>query len=198
LDLSTHTEKVQAVQDLVRLKGVVQLQTFLGMDVHFSAFMPYYSSIVAPLFVLLHKDTVWRWGAEEEYTFEVAKKVLREAPVLGHPVQRRPYQLYTDTSDDALGCALWQVQTVQVKDLRDTRAYDRLREAYKKQFPVPWLIKCIKSKAEDSTFQDAWGPSLDGTVVHLEQLIGYYSWLFKDMEHCYSMTKREVLGAKEA
>lgn len=43
LGLSTHLEKVQAILELQRPSKLSQLQTFLGMAVYFSAFIPYYA-----------------------------------------------------------------------------------------------------------------------------------------------------------
>lgn len=106
LGLGTHEEKVKAIQQLRRPNKVSKLQTFLGMVVYFSSFIPYYSSIAAPLFQLLRKGARWQWGPMEEHTFQSAKEALLKAPVLGHPIEKRPYRLYTDASDEALGCTL--------------------------------------------------------------------------------------------
>jgi hypothetical protein len=106
LGLSTHLEKVRAILELERPRKLSQLQTFLGMVVYFSGFIPYYADIARPLFDLLHKDTKWRWGPEHEHAFWAAKEVLRNAPVLGHPIEGLPYRLYTDASDEAAGAAL--------------------------------------------------------------------------------------------
>lgn len=76
LGLSTHEEKVKAILELERPRKLSQLQTFLGMVVYFSAFIPYYASICTPLFSLLKKGTPWTWGAEEEHTFKSAKEAL--------------------------------------------------------------------------------------------------------------------------
>ena len=83
LGLSTHEEKVRAITELDRPRKLSQLQTFLGMVVYFSAFIPFYASICTPLFQLLRKGCRWRWGAEEEYAFFAAKEALRTSPVLG-------------------------------------------------------------------------------------------------------------------
>jgi len=53
----------------------------------------------------------------------VAKDALRSSPMLGHPIEGLPYQLYTDASDEALGCALQQIQLIKVKDLEGTHTY---------------------------------------------------------------------------
>lgn len=73
LGLLTHKEKVKAIMELDRPRILLQLQTFLGMLVYFSAFIPYYASICAPLFQLLCKGCKWKWGAEEEHAFHSAK-----------------------------------------------------------------------------------------------------------------------------
>ena len=123
LGLSTHQEKVKAIVELEQPKKLSQLQAFLGMVVYFSAFIPFYASICAPLFQLLRKGAKWRWTEVEEHAFQSAKLALQNSPVLGHPMEGRPYRLYTDASDEAAGCALQQIQPIKVKDLKGTRAY---------------------------------------------------------------------------
>ena len=80
LGLSTHAEKVQAVMDLARPTKMSQLQTFLGMVIYFSAFIPFYAAIAAPLFQLLRKDSRWNWGAEQEHAFLAVKTALQKPP----------------------------------------------------------------------------------------------------------------------
>lgn len=106
LGLSTHAEKVKAIMELTRPAKLSQLQTFLGMTVYFSAFIPYYSDICVPLFQLLRKGARWEWGAEHEFAFRSIKEALQSAPVLGHPIEGKPYRLYTDASNYALGLSL--------------------------------------------------------------------------------------------
>jgi hypothetical protein len=87
LGLSTHEEKVKAILELERPTKLLQLQTFLGMVVYFSAFIPFYADICGPLFHLLRKDCRWKWERKEEHTFRQAKDALRSAPLLGHPIE---------------------------------------------------------------------------------------------------------------
>ena len=197
LGLSTHLEKVKAILELERPKKLSQLQTFLGMVVYFSAFIPYYASICTPLFHLLRKGARWRWGAEEEYAFEAAKNALRSGPVLGHPIEGLPYRLYTDASDEALGCALQQIQPIKVKDLEGTRTYTRLRKQYDAGLPPPKLTTTLSAKIVDSPTDDKWGDTFDSSVVHVERVIAYWSRTFKSAEGRYSTTEREALAAKE-
>lgn len=197
LGLSTHEEKVRAITELQRPTKMSELQTFLGMVVYFSAFIPYYASIAAPLFKLLRKGTAWRWGPEEEHAFEAAKTALKSAPVLGHPVEGRPYRLYTDASDEAIGCCLQQVQPIDVKDLKGTKTYEKLERAYEKGEAVPRLVTKLSSKIKDHDVEDHWGPDLDSSSVHVERVLAYWSRTLKSAETRYSATEREALGAKE-
>ncbi|RDB19205.1 Retrovirus-related Pol polyprotein from transposon opus [Hypsizygus marmoreus] len=197
LGLSTHLEKVKAILDLERPKKLSQLQSFLGMVVYFSAFIPHYASICAPLFLLLRKGTRWNWGANQEYAFKAAKDALRSAPVLGHPIEGRPYRLYTDASDEALGCCLQQIQPIAIRDLKGTKAYVRLEKAYKEGKDVPKLTSTLTDRINDSPSDDKWAPVFEDTIVHVERVIGYWSRMFRSAEQRYATTEREALAAKE-
>jgi len=61
LGCSTHQEKVKAIVELECPKKLSQLQAFLGMVVYFSAFIPFYANICAPLFQLSWKGAKWKW-----------------------------------------------------------------------------------------------------------------------------------------
>ena len=196
LGLSTHQEKVKAIVELEQPKKLSQLQAFLGMVVYFSAFIPFYASICAPLFQLLRKGAKWRWTEVEEHAFQSAKLALQNSPVLGHPMEGRPYRLYMDASDEAAGCASQQIQPIKVKDLKGTRAYIRLKKAYDAGQEPPKLTTTMSTKISDSP-KDIWGETFDDTVVHVERVISYWSRTFKGAELRYSTTEREALAAKE-
>ena len=51
----THAEKVKAIMELATPINVCTLQSFLGMAVYFSHYIPGYALLVAPLFELLKK-----------------------------------------------------------------------------------------------------------------------------------------------
>ena len=198
LGLSTHEEKVKAVLELERPSKVSQLQTFLGMLVYFSAFIPHYASTCAPLFQLLRKGAKWDWTREHEQAFEEGKQALASAPVLAHPERGRPYRLYTDASDEAIGCSLQQVQLISVGDLKGTKSYARIQAEYDAGRPPPKLVNQVPSKFDPpKTPSPAWGPTLNDSEIEVERVIAYWSRTLKDAERRYSTTEREALAAKE-
>lgn len=197
LGLSTHAEKVCAILDLQSPTKLSQLQMFLGMAIYFSAFIPYYSDRCYPLFQLLRKGVKWSWTAECETAFNSIKSALQEAPVLGHPMEGLPYQLYTDASDEALGCALQQIQPIAIKDLKGTRLYGQLEKAHDAGKVPPSLVVQLPSSLKDGLVAENWAEKFEDTIVYIERVIAYWSRTFKSAERRYSTTKRKALGAKE-
>lgn len=196
LGLSTHAEKVAAVKELVSPKKTSELYTFLGMAVYFAAFIPYFSDMAIPLFDLLKKNQRWIWEDEHEYAFVAIKNALAESPVLAHPQEGLPYRLYTDASDYALGCALQQIQTMQVGDLKGTKVYDRILKAHTLGKPVPKLFANL-TEDDEKRVPGEWRIPVDDSSIQVERVIAYYSRRFKPAETRYSTTEREALGAKE-
>jgi hypothetical protein len=129
LGLSTHKEKIDAIVALKEPKNVHDLQVFLGMMVYFSSYIPFYVWIVHPLFQLLKKKNGWTWGKEQQQVFDLCKQVLVNAPVRAHAMPGRPYRIYSDACDYALAAILQQVQPILVKDLRGTKAYEKIEKA---------------------------------------------------------------------
>jgi RNase H-like domain found in reverse transcriptase len=149
LGLSTNADKIWAIMVLASPRHRKDLETFLGMAVYFAAYIPCFSGIAVPLFLLLRKGTPWSWKAEHEEAYEMMKHALTSAPVQGHPIRGQSYQLYTDASDVALAGALQQIQPILIKDLQDTKAYERLCRAYDEGGPIPELTIKLSESQDD-------------------------------------------------
>jgi reverse transcriptase-like protein/integrase-like protein len=197
LGISTHREKVDAIVALKPPKNVSELQTFLGMMVYFSNYIPFYAWIVNPLFQLLKKGTKWIWDENHQEAFEVSKQVLQSSPVLAYAQPGKGYRLYSDACDYGLAAILQQVQAVKIRDLRGTKAYARLQSAHQKGLPPPVLVTTITTSCEDPLPRRKWADEFEETFVDIERVIAYWSRVLKSAEKNYSPTEKEALALKE-
>src|SRR6201996_2491906 len=126
--MQPHEEKVKAILNLARPRTVKELQTFLGMVTYFSAYIPHFAWIVSPLFKLLKKGAAWNWNDVHNEAFEVCKRVLVNAPVRAYGIPGLSYRLYSDASAYGVAAILQQVQPIKVRELINTRTYDKLKK----------------------------------------------------------------------
>ncbi len=197
LGLSTHKEKIDAIVSLKEPTCVQELQAFLGMMVYFSAYIPFYAWIVAPLFKLLRKEQPWEWGSLQQEAFELSKLVLTNAPVRAYAIPGLGYRLYTDACDYGIAAILQQIQPIAIKDLKGTRVYDKLKKAFNKKEPIPNLVIQISKNDTDVPENGDWNSDFETTVVHVERVIAYWSRSLKTAEKNYSPTEREALALKD-
>ena len=71
--LQPEDEKVRAIADAPTPHNVTQLHSFLGLVNYYGKFFPQLASTLAPLFQLLQKKSVWKWGTDQQKVFEEAK-----------------------------------------------------------------------------------------------------------------------------
>ncbi|KAE8665117.1 cytochrome P450 78A7-like [Hibiscus syriacus] len=67
-----------------------------------------YSKIATPLTELLKKDKAWEWNTKCQDAFEKLKEAMVNEPVLVLPDYTKPFVVYTDASDVAIGGVLMQ------------------------------------------------------------------------------------------
>ena len=87
-------------------KRVKALRSFLGMVSFFRRYIHHFSETAVPLYNLLKKKVSWKWGAEQQASFESLKTSLLDAPSLVHFDENGEYELHTDASSVGLGAAL--------------------------------------------------------------------------------------------
>ena len=63
-----------------------RLESFLGLTVYFSSYIPYFSWMANPIFKCLQQmETPFTWAEELQNCFQLIKLALASAPVKGHP-----------------------------------------------------------------------------------------------------------------
>ncbi|XP_041971651.1 uncharacterized protein K02A2.6-like [Aricia agestis] len=101
-------EKIKAIVEAPKPSNVSELQSFLGLVNYYRSFVPDASSILSPLYNLLHKKTEWVWSVEHDQAFTNIKKILTSEQVLAHFDPRAKLVLTVDASPTGLGAILSQ------------------------------------------------------------------------------------------
>lgn len=99
-------DKIRAIQEAPRPKNLAELRSFLGLINYYSNFLPQISTKLKPLYNLLRKNTVFRWGTSQDLAFEAAKAALQEDSFLAHYDSTKPLVLACDASPYGLGAVL--------------------------------------------------------------------------------------------
>ena len=186
---------IQAVKPPTK---IAELQSFLGMVNYFSNYIPFYAWITKPLYTLLQKDAPWNWSKAPARAFQLCKEALTMSPILGYPISGLGYRLYTDASDHGIGAILQQTQPIRIKDLRGTKTYAKLKDAYDSKKSLPSLISTIKEEKLQIPMGLTWAKSFEETKVWIKRVITYWSRLFKQAEKNYTVREKEALTLKEA
>jgi hypothetical protein len=100
--------KVEAVQSFKPPQNVKQVQSFLGICNYYRRFIKDFAKISQPISKLICKDTLFIWSTDCDSACNLLKQLLLSYPSLRQPDITRPFIVYTDASDYALGAILAQ------------------------------------------------------------------------------------------
>ena len=109
-------KKVEVIWRWPKPKTVTEVQSFLGFTNYYRKFMLCYAQIAKPLNELTSGENVNRknrdveWLPRHQESFEQLKKLSSESPVLVYADYKRPFKVYTDTSEKGVGAVLAQKQ----------------------------------------------------------------------------------------
>ena len=107
--IHTDPEKVKAIAKLTPPRDLKGVRSFLGMTGFYRQCLPDYAQIAEPLEELKRKYAHFVWGPSQSEAFEKLKQLLTSSHVMTAPRTDRPYKLYTDACDYAVGAILVQV-----------------------------------------------------------------------------------------
>ncbi|BBG93431.1 transposable element gene, partial [Prunus dulcis] len=101
-------QKVEAVVNWPQPTSVTEVRSFLGLAGYYRRFVEGFSTIAAPLTRLTRKGVKFEWSDECEKSFNELKTRLTTAPVLALPDDSGNFVIYSDASQQGLGCVLMQ------------------------------------------------------------------------------------------
>ncbi len=106
--VAAQPSKTSAISELSSPMDVSELRSFLGMSSYYRQLVPGFAAIAEPLYQLTRKNVAWHWGESQQSAFESLKSALVTSPVMAYPNTSKPYILYTDACDYAVGAILCQ------------------------------------------------------------------------------------------
>ena len=99
-------EKIKAIKEAPHPKNVTELKSYLGLLSCYNRFMPHLPTISAPLYKLLHKDSIWQWSADADKAFLQSQELLTSDDVLIHFIPDYKLILACDASPYGVGAVL--------------------------------------------------------------------------------------------
>ena len=102
-------EKIRAIVEAPVPKNVKEVQSFIGLANYYNRFIKNFSNVFAPLYDLIKKNAVFKWGKEENKCFEIIKKLFScKNLVLKSFDQNIETALEVDASSTGIGATLLQ------------------------------------------------------------------------------------------
>jgi len=107
----------QVQMDLIKLKGISdwpapstikETRKFLGFCNFYRKFIKDYAKIASPINQLVKKNMKFIWTEEAQKAFDKLKKKFEEKPILITPDPTKPFKIFTDASNHAIGAVLTQ------------------------------------------------------------------------------------------
>ena len=112
--VSVDPQKIEVVVSWKPPKNVSEVRSFLGLVGYYRKFVEGFSRIAAPLTKLTRKDVKYDWMDACQQSFEELNDILTSAPVLALLKGRDGFVVYSDASQQGLGCVLMQSDRVIV------------------------------------------------------------------------------------
>ncbi|CAI7802329.1 unnamed protein product [Closterium sp. NIES-54] len=100
--------KAHCLADWPAPRTVAELQSFIGLAKYYRKFIFNFSHICTPLTDLFRQTAAFQRGLPQQTAFSSIKAALTSAPVLTVADPSRPYFIWTDASDVAVGAILCQ------------------------------------------------------------------------------------------
>ena len=118
------------------------LRLFLGLVSYYRKFVWDFAKIAKPLSNLLKKSVLEIWDKHCYHAFGELKRHLAFAPMLKFPKFKKPFKIYTDALDFAIGRVLMQERRPVAFDSKKLRTLKGNGRLYEKKI---WaVVHCLK------------------------------------------------------
>ena len=102
--------RTKAIAKIPTPRTLRKCKSFCGVVNYLALFCPDLQTLLKPIIALTRKEIPFRWGKEQEETFQELKHRIRRLPVLHLPRAIGRLVLFSDTSIVGTGSSLWQYQ----------------------------------------------------------------------------------------
>ncbi|OMO65975.1 reverse transcriptase [Corchorus capsularis] len=116
--------KIEAILNWESPRTVTEIRSFLGLAGYYRRFVEGFSLIAAPLTRLTRKGVPFEWDDKCEKSFQELKQRLVSAPILTLPTSGRGYVVYSNASQEDLGCVLMQDDKVIAYAYRQLKKHE--------------------------------------------------------------------------
>ena len=147
-------KKIEAIWNWEVPKNVTEVRSFLGMAGYYRRFVEGFSKIAGPMTKLLRKNVPFSWTQEAQQSFEELKRRLTSAPVLTTPSGQGGFVVYSDASQQGLGCVLMQHGKVIAYASRQLRPHEKSYPVHDLELAaVVFALKIWRHYLYGETFQ---------------------------------------------
>lgn len=106
--IKPNPDKVKAIIDMASPTDIKGVRRIMGMAGYYRSCLPHFAHITEPLVRLTRKGQPFIWGEEQERALDQLKQLLTSNAVMAYPQIDKPYKLFTDASNHAVGAILVQ------------------------------------------------------------------------------------------
>ena len=103
-------DRCDAIRNLRAPRSVKECRQFCGMVNFLSTFLKDLRKLLVPIYELTRKKVQFGWSDKCKKSFELIKELLQKPPVLRMPKTDGKFRLESDTSREAAGGTLYQLQ----------------------------------------------------------------------------------------